>query len=93
MIWKFPCISTGPMEIDVPDPGFIRHVGRDPATGLMAFWAEVNPGPLKTRVFQIVATGQQIASSGMYRGTAILETQVFHLFELDPADHPRLAVR
>jgi hypothetical protein len=82
-IWKFPCLSTGPFCVDVQAPGHIRHVGRDPATGLIAFWAEVDPyAPKRQRKFQIFATGDEIPIDASPLGTVILDPLVWHLFEL-----------
>ena len=87
-IWKFLIGSTGPCDIDVPTGCELVHVDRDPATGLMAFWAEVEPDVGKSpRRFKIVGTGHPIPKGAAHRGTMIQGDYVWHLYELDrPAD-------
>lgn len=83
VVWKFPVLSTGPMEIDVPHPGYVRLVGRDPATGLIAFWAEVDPtAPKRARRFQVVGTGHPVPGDAIHVGSVIMDMLVWHLFEL-----------
>lgn len=85
-IWKFPVLSTGPMAIDVPGPGTIVLVDRDPATGLMAFWAEVFPNEAKQeRFFQVVGTGHDIPDGACHLGSVVMGELVWHLFELPAA--------
>jgi len=82
-IWKFPLLSTGPCEIDVPLPGAIRLVDRDPATGLGAFWAEVHPAAaVKARRFEIVGTGHPVPADAEHVGSFVQGDYVWHLFEL-----------
>lgn len=82
-IWKFAVLSTAPMTIDIPGGGLIVHVGRDPATGLLAFWADVYPdAPLEPRRFALCGTGHEIPHRAKQVGTAILGELVWHLFEL-----------
>lgn len=83
-VWKFPVLSTGPCEIDMPLGSRIVHVDRDPQTGLIAFWAEVEDGEAKeTRRFQVVATGQPVPDRGAHVGTVIMRELVWHLCEID----------
>ena len=82
-VWKFPILSTGPMEIDVPTPGNVVLVDRDPATGLLAFWAEVIPTmPKAARRFQVVGTGHDIPDRAKHLGSVVMGDLVWHLFEL-----------
>lgn len=83
-IWKFPVLSTGPMEIDVPFPGNIVLVDRDPATGLMAFWADVFPQAGKVpRRFVVVGTGHEVPEKARHLGSVVIGEFVWHLFELE----------
>ena len=82
-VWKFPVLSTGPMEIDLPVGAEIVHVDRDPSTGLIAFWAEVYPERDKeARRFSVVGTGHDFPDGSLHRGSVILGARVWHLFEL-----------
>lgn len=82
-IWKFPVLPTGTCEIDVPEPGQIVHVDRDPATGLMAFWAIVDPGCAKhSRRFQIAGTGYPLPGEATHRGSYVVGEFVWHLVEI-----------
>lgn len=85
-VWKFPLLSTGPAWVNLPFGSEIVHVGRDPATGLISIWAEVDPAQSHmTLVFQIIATGETIPPGFRHRGTVIIESFVWHLYEKDPA--------
>ena len=82
-IWKFPILSTGPMWITIPAPGTPVLVGRDPDTGLMALWAEVEPcGEQQERKFRVLGTGHDIPANAQHVGSAIFDPLVWHLFEL-----------
>ena len=88
-IWKFPVLSTGPCEIEVPEPGMMVHVGRDPLTGLVAFWAEVeSDAPKVARRFLVVGTGHPIPADAAHRGSVVNGDFVWHLLELPEAERP-----
>lgn len=87
-VWKFPLISTGPCDIDVPEGGVIKFVGVDPATGLLAFWAEVDANAsTKPRRFQVCGTGLSVPDRAAHLGSVIQGTLVWHLYEIErPSD-------
>jgi hypothetical protein len=85
-IWKFPILSTGPMEMDVPKKARLILVDRDPLTGLIAFWAEVDPDAPKVKMrLQVFGTGHEIPSDGIHRGSVVMGELVWHLFQLTAA--------
>lgn len=82
-VWKFPVLSTGPMWIDVPDAAKIIMVDRDPATGLIAFWAEVDTqATMVPRHFEVVGTGRGISADAEHVGSVIIKDLVWHLYEI-----------
>lgn len=83
-IWKFVLDgTTGPFDVKIPAPGHIQHVGIDPESRGIAFWAQVDPeAPARLRRFQIFGTGWAIPSDANPVGTAIDGDFVWHLFEL-----------
>ncbi len=82
-VWKFPLLSTGPMWIEMPIGATIVLVDADPATGLLAFWAEGEPiDATEDRRFKIVGTGHPIPDQGMHRGSKVIGALVWHLYEI-----------
>ncbi len=81
-VWKFPMISPGPAAVRMPKDAQIIHVDRDPATGMVAFWAVVTPeNDIEERTFAVAGTGHMLSGGWAHRGSVIIDALVWHLFE------------
>ena len=81
-IWKFPLFNSGAISIFMPMDSQIIHVGVDPDSGLIAFWAIVNPAAGTVyRKFEVMPTGGQCPLGAQHLGTVIIQSLVWHLFE------------
>lgn len=62
--------------------GPIVHVAsRNGATDVVHFWALANVGTPFTAKLRVFGTGHEVPEDTVYRGTAIAEPFVWHLFE------------
>lgn len=83
-IWKYPINPLAFLQVDLPGPVRLFHVGLDPS-GTPCAWIEVTPGHLKRRaVLSVYGTGWEIPSpeEGFYRwgvGSWVQDMFVWHL--------------
>ena len=68
---------------DIPLSGPIVHVACRKDIRVLHFWALAGVSSPYTARLRVYGTGHQVPLSAIYRGTAIIEPLVWHLFEQD----------
>lgn len=85
-VWKFTLNAPPGVEqaIELPIPATVLHVGKDPASHLVAMWVELNPDDQDRfpRYFTRYGTGRPVEpSTALWRGTAVVGCNVWHVYE------------
>lgn len=84
-VWKYNVrIDSSADTFQIPMLAKILHVeSQSPSSSnYFQFWAEVDTdAPLEERTFIVVGTGHEIGPGYEYRGTALVDIEVWHLYE------------
>jgi len=85
-IWKYNLgLTTNIQPFDIPIGAKFCYSGPDPDDNLPALWFLVDlDAKTEQRVFQVYATGQQIADQQLYLGSARQGAFMWHVFEVLP---------
>ena len=79
-IYKYQILPPG---VDIEMPIGAKVVAAHEQNGGVYIWAEVEPNnAYETRRFTVYATGQMIERGHEYRGTAMMDGLVFHVYEV-----------